>query len=84
MTGPRSAAAWRSETIAAQYEDWLARLSATYEESGQKSKRAARWADGYVGSGMQYNVQTSVHLCLHMGNVLLYLNMCSKPTYFEG
>lgn len=39
-----SAGALHGETIASQFEDWLRRLSAAYEESGQKAKRASRSA----------------------------------------
>ena len=39
-----SAGVQHGETIAAQYDGWLGRLSATYEESGQKPKRATRSA----------------------------------------
>lgn len=39
-----TAGAEHGATISAQYADWLARLAATYEETGQKTKRAERSA----------------------------------------
>lgn len=45
-----SAGAQHGETLASQYADWQSRLAITFEESGQKSKRAERSAAQLLSS----------------------------------
>ena len=45
-----TAGAIHGETLASQYADWQSRLANTFEESGQKSKRAERSAAELLSS----------------------------------